>query len=293
MKTIAKILFPTDFSETAQNAFRYALILADHYGASLELVHAVYPEYGALDLPVIAAKATRDKLELAKEALHSFTELGITQVQATYSFKHVPVVDADVEVGSPVGIITRLGDRDRPDMIIMGTRGEHNALEKTLGSVTTGVIEEAKCPVLVIPENVQWKTAQVVAYATDLSEADPYHVWKTSELLAPFNPILHMVHVHLDKEAPGKINFNELSDIFSTRVPALQVSFHEWQGPSVTEALEEFSETYEVDLLVMFAPVHGWVDRLFRRSETKRMALETKLPLLILKATPQGQSAES
>ena len=35
-----KILYPTDFSETAENAFIFALQIADHLGASIITIHA-------------------------------------------------------------------------------------------------------------------------------------------------------------------------------------------------------------------------------------------------------------
>ena len=49
MKEINKILVPTDFSETASHAFRYALWFADQVDANLQLLHVIYPEAEPLD----------------------------------------------------------------------------------------------------------------------------------------------------------------------------------------------------------------------------------------------------
>lgn len=97
MSKIHKIFFPSDFSETAQNAFRYCLLLADAYGAEIHLLHVVYPEYEMLDLPVMSVKATRDKIEFAQSALSSFTELTLSQVREQYTLNHIPQVEQEVE----------------------------------------------------------------------------------------------------------------------------------------------------------------------------------------------------
>lgn len=287
MSKIRKILFPTDFSETAQNAFQYCLQMADFYKAEIVLLHVVYPEYEMMDLPVMATKATKDKLEAARSALQSFSGLTVHQVQEGAGLSTLPVVQNEVEVGAPVGVITKIAARDEVDLILLGTKGEHNALERTLGSVTTGVIEHAHCPVLVIPEAAVWKQIQTLAYATDLSESDPYHVWKTIQMLEPFHPVAHVVHVsNGSKEGEVSEKLADMEDFFNrseNNTAALQIAFHELDRESVTVGLEEFVSYYEIDVLAMFAPHHSWIDRLFSSSTTRKMVFETTVPLLLLK----------
>ncbi|MEY4135204.1 MAG: hypothetical protein RL386_1554 [Bacteroidota bacterium] len=283
MRKIHRILFPTDFSEAAQNAFRYCRSLADALSAEIFVLHVVYPEYELLDLPVLATKATHDKIDAAKDALNSFVGLGAGQAAVPDDLK----TSQEVEVGTPVGIIRQNAQKHAADLIVMGTKGEHNALEKTLGSVTTGVIEGAHCPVLVVPEHTAWRPPHIVAFATNLSEADPYHVWKAAEILEPFHPLMHIIHISDEKKPAGRTTrFDEVEAFFrhqANDTPALQLTFHELERASVTEGLEEFSDNHEVDLLVMFAPRHSWSDRLFKPSATRKMALDAPLPLLFLK----------
>lgn len=283
MDTIKKILFPTDFSDTAQNAFRYCLMLADRYGAEIELLHVIYPEYEALDLPVMAAQATKEKAEAARHVVKEFVELGLAQMNASGHLQGVPIVNADVEIGTPASIIADMAKRDEADLIVMGTNGEHNALEKLWGSVTTAVIEQAHCPVWVVPEHAGYGKINIAAYATDLDEADPYHIWAYGKLLAPFSPVIRCVHVNINKSMDQALDFSSLGSFFANHAPALQIQFDTLQGDSVSAALEAFTQAHEVDLLAMYAPHHSWWERLFLRSETKAMALKTKVPLLLMK----------
>lgn len=281
MKAIKKILLPTDFSETAQNAFRYCLQVADIYQAEIELLHVIYPEYQAMDIPVMAAKAMQDKVETAKEVIQEFVDLGITQVQATRQLRSVPSIRSEILIGNPVAVIKDIAKRDHADLIIMGTREKHNALDKTFGSVTTGVIEHAPCPVWVIPGEANYEDIDIIAYATELNESEPYHIWKATQVLEPFHPLLHCVHVGNGASTDAKMADIEL--FFTQNAPALQVNFHNAKGASITDSLEEFAENHDVDVLIMYAPHHNLWQRIFQQSITKTMALQTKIPILFYK----------
>ncbi len=281
MKAIKKILFPTDFSDTAQNAFRYCLRLADAYKADIQLLHVIYPEYQPMDIPVMATKAIKDRAEAARSVLQDFVDYGMTQVQASYQFEDVPVVKSAVEIGNPAGLIADIAERDNADLIVMGTREDHNAFDRIFGSVTTSVIEQAPCPVWVIPGEADSENIDIIAYATDLNDADPYHIWKASQLLEVFNPILHCVHVGDDE--PGRAAMADLEVFFTQNAPTLQVNFHNIEGMSIPDSLEEFTENYDVDVLVMYAPQHNFWQRIFTKSITRKMALQTRIPGLFYK----------
>lgn len=283
MSQVKKILFPTDFSPTAQNAFKHCLILADYYQAKIEVLHVVFPEYAAMDVPVVSMATTREKVDAAVPVMHSFLELGLSQTQALYTFQAIPRVEEKVEIGIAIGTIIKMANEHDADLIMMGTKGSHNTLEKAFGSVSTGVIEQAKCPVMLIPEFAQWKPTHIVAYATDLSESDPYHFWKAAEMLTPFHPLLHVINIHKGN-AHDQIAIDELKKIFSNNTPAVKISFHQEKHDSITDGLEVFVDNYGVDLLVMYSPHRSWVERWFHHSQTRDVAFTTRIPLLVIKS---------
>lgn len=283
MSQVKKILFPTDFSPTAQNAFKHCLILADYYQAKIEVLHVVFPEYAAMDVPVVSMTTTREKVDAAVPVMHSFLELGLSQTQALYTFQAIPRVEEKVEIGIAVGTIVKMANEHGADLIMMGTKGSHNTLEKAFGSVSTGVIEQAKCPVMLIPEFAQWKPTHIIAYASDLSESDPYHFWKATEMLTPFHPLLHVINIHKG-DAHDQIAIDELKKIFSNNTPAVQISFHQEKHDSITDGLEVFIDNYGVDLLVMYSPHRSWVERWFHHSQTRDVAFTTRIPLLVIKS---------
>ncbi|HMQ48655.1 MAG TPA: universal stress protein [Saprospiraceae bacterium] len=283
MISIEKILFPTDFSPTAQNAFRYCLRLADHFKAKIQVLHVVYPEYEALDLPVLAAKATQDKLEAAKDLLKPFIELSLAQLSPFYEMQNRPDIQSGVEIGTPAALISEKAEDWDCDLIVMGTKGQHSLLEKFFGSVTSSVIEKSPCPVWVIPELANFHDVKSMAYASDLRDADPYHIWEIGKLLETFAPLVRCVHVNTEGSLDTALDFAQLGHFFEHHAPGLQITFHALSDNSVTKALEEFTAVHDIDLLVMYTPQRHWLENLFHKSRTKGMAFVTHIPLLILK----------
>lgn len=281
MKKIKRILFPTDFSEAARNAFRYALLLADKLEAEVVVMHAIYPQYEGMDLPVMATQATQKKIEAAKSMLEAFVDTSVEMVAD--ELNNTATIETIVEIGAAASSIASVVVREGIDLVVMGTQGEHTTLEKLFGSVTAEVIQRSRSHVLAIPEEAQLDKLQIMAFATDLKEADPYHIWELTKLLEPFTPILHCVHVRSEKDTSKVLDMNDLNAFFSNHAPTLQIQFHEMQGEDLSVALNEFADTHGVDLLVMTTPYRNFFERLFYKSNTRRMAMHTQIPLLIFR----------
>lgn len=281
MKNIKKILVPTDFSETAGNAFRYALWFADYYNAEIEIVHVVFPEVEAMDLPVMVAQTAKIRVDLAKEIMKSFVENGLVKAQAGYQFQNTPKINSEVQIGSAASVIAELAEHDDIDLIIMGTHGEHNAFDKTFGSVTSNTMNRVDCPLLAIPDNFTHDELSILIYATDLSEATPYQIWETCKVLQPFSPILRIVHIKEGSEEKTALDMDDLKAFFTENAPAIQVTFHTFGSDDIPHELNDFSEAWGGDMLIMHRPKRGFFERLFHKSVSREMALSSKFPLLI------------
>ena len=283
MKKGTKILFPTDFSEPSVNAFRYALVLADKIGATIELLNVVYPQGESLDYPMLVAQTTKQQVDLSREKLKTFVNTGMTQVLS--QLKNAPGVQPDIEVGTPVNTICQIAERDDIDLIVIGSRGTNrSALDKLMGSVAAGVVSKAHCPVLVVPEDSHFKGFTEVAYASDTLEADPFEIWKAMNLIKPAFPIVHCIHFNINdvNSSATHEKLEKLEAFYAEKAPGIQVKYHHLPGEELTTDLNEFVDTYDIDLLIMYKPPHNFWDRLFHKSATKRMAIHTHIPLLVM-----------
>lgn len=282
MKNKFKILVPTDFSFSAENAFRHAVLMADKMDAEIMLLNVVNPEVSMANVPVAVEIAINEKMKVAKQKLFELTSKVLSQT--IQQIKNVPMVFTEIEMGNPEAIIDRYASENKYDFICMGTRDEHGAVDKIFGSVAANVVKKAPCPVFVIPEFAAYRETTLVTYATNLTEVDPYEIWRVSKLLEPFHPIIRCVHFSdSEKEETTQIDMEELKSFFSENAPALQITFHEITTENKLDSMLEFLDSFDTNLLVTYSPHRNYWQRLMHRSFTKKMALESKTPMLVLR----------
>ncbi len=281
MKAIKKILFPTDFSETANNAFEYALAFANNNEAELKVLNVIFPEYETLDLPVMAAQATKQKVEQAEEQLKDFIKIAYTLFDKKVENIRINGIKPDVEIGSPASTITEIARLDEVDLIIMGTKGVSNLFEKVFGSVASSVLSKAPCHVMVVPTDFPM-TIENVAYATDLSGSAPFHAVQAAEMLSPFRAKFHCVHVEKE-DHKTTVQMEEVKTFFDHTPMEERVFYHTIKGDSVSETMNMFIKENKADMLVMSSPHRNFFERLFHDSYTQKMAMYAQVPLLVLK----------
>lgn len=141
---IAKILFPTDFSEGALYAFPYAVDLAKTYSAKLYMVHILYDVAMAtgLHIPHTSMDTLYKELEAnAKKTLESFA----------YELRQgVADIEFAVLRGVPYEEALNYAGANGIDLIVIGTHGRKGLDRLLFGSTAERIVRNAACPVLTV-----------------------------------------------------------------------------------------------------------------------------------------------
>jgi len=127
---VREILAATDFSAQSSQAFEAALSLADHFGARIHVFH-------------VAADASEQEIAKAK------LEEAVTAEQ----IEGVEVVRS-VSVGQAAAEIMKYAQREKIDLIVLGTHGRSGFARVFKGSVAEAVVRTAPCQVLTIGPKV-------------------------------------------------------------------------------------------------------------------------------------------
>lgn len=275
-----KILVPTDFSATARCALAYAQQLAATMmdeEPSIDVVHLYLPataaEYPNIVPPIAEFLETREKMlaefiEETRKNCKGSTEAGIA-------------LKANLLIGFPADEIVRLSPNY--DLIVMGTTGESDLLDNMFGSVSSHVARKSKCPVILVPKGVEFKPLEQVLYASNYESADANVIHALADFNQHFKAKLHFVHVRNEKETvPFQKTREEIfGELFAQGEPEYAFEIEEIDGEDVTESINAFAVDKSIDLVVMVARKRSFWDGFFHRSQTRRMALNTKLPLMV------------
>lgn len=138
--TIHRILVAVDGSPNATSAARWAHDLAQAAGVELYAVHAVgLLEHASHGGPV-PTSGHRSEIRWAFD--HQWAApLGLPAGSERLLLRD----------GPPAGAILSAATEVDADLIVVGTRGVGNHLERTLGSTAAQVVQAARCPVTVVP----------------------------------------------------------------------------------------------------------------------------------------------
>lgn len=143
--TLAQILVPIDFSAASDAALRVAIRLAREHHGQVVLLHVVEPFYGRGFLESSArmrlqATQERNALRKLREHVERYLPSGVR-------------FECMVEQGNPQYKILTTAQAVRPDLIVIG-RSKRGPLRRAIfGGVSTDVLDEALCPVLLINDS--------------------------------------------------------------------------------------------------------------------------------------------
>ena len=282
MRKINKILVPTDFSDTALNAYRYALLLAEAVGAGIELLHTVYPEVTTGEMPTYHVTYIDKMVEVAEENLNEFAQRGISPLVQRLTSTHL--VNHIVEVGGTIPAIKNRAQKDACDLVIMGTKGARSTWNNLFGTHSTGVLMNAPCPVLIVPEDGQFTGYKKFCFATDLENMDVFSGKELIDAFAPINPGIHFLHVSGRNEPDHSMKLSLIEKFYELRGSDMDVTTADVQSERIAEAIIAEANTQGCDLIVMSRPHYSFLDQLFHKSITREVALITHLPVLVLGA---------
>jgi nucleotide-binding universal stress UspA family protein len=138
----SKILVPVDGSDNSHRALDAALLLSEKLGAKVTAIHVME------DIPVLHIQSEK----LLREVLYAYkkeSQLLLSKCSEIATRKGLSI-NTKLLQGNVGSTILDFCEKEKYDIIIMGSRGMGNFKELILGSVSSKVVHHSRCPVLVI-----------------------------------------------------------------------------------------------------------------------------------------------
>lgn len=143
---IERILIPTDFSESSRNAFRYAIELNAVFHARLFLIHVLqdFTEFSEYNLSP----------SILPQLYLEFEENAAKRLEEMVSGMVPPATHCDTYIlhGVPFYEIIQFSQREKVDLIVIGTRGRTGIKHVLFGHTAEKVVKKAHCPVLSVKD---------------------------------------------------------------------------------------------------------------------------------------------
>jgi nucleotide-binding universal stress UspA family protein len=268
---INKILFPTDFSTSANVALAHAVYLARKYDAELHMLHVIElhtedphnPAHHFPDHEEILSK-------LKEQASGRMNE--IANENGSSGLRSVRVQERGI---SAAPVIVEYAEEHEIDLIIIGSHGRRGLRELIVGSTAAEVVRMAPCAVLSVrgarAARPLAETRRVLA-PVDFSEHSLGALTVARQVAANYGASLQVLHILENAIHPAFYNMGKMSlrdvapDIEEKALSALRKQYAEIDGEDVPvefftaeghagRDIARFAEEHHSDIVVI--ATHG------------------------------------
>ncbi len=272
-----KILFPTDFSETANNALVYALNLAENQNAELYVLHI----YSA---PIVNSGYSPELVFTVYESI----ELGtfenfkdqipaIREIAEQHNLGHIPMKFI-LKEGFLVTNIQDIVKEENIDVVVMGTNGASGIDKVLFGSNTMNVISKIKTPVLCVPIDAEFKGIKSICFTTNFEEKDIDTLYHMIEIAERYHAIVHCVNINNKDENESVEELKIWKERFNDEPVQFHILYNE---KDAEKAVLDFIDSNHIDLVASVARHKTFFEKIFGRSFTKKLTYHSKIPVYV------------
>jgi nucleotide-binding universal stress UspA family protein len=147
-----KIMVAIDGSETSMRAAEYAIAMTKNANnKDVLLIGITIIDLGRLNYsffvtaPSYGSKELEEKRQEAKKWLNQLDEL--SKENNVPQFKSEIIEDVVSRIG---GAIVNYAEKEKVDLIVVGTRGRSGLKRMLIGSVASDILHYAQCPVMIV-----------------------------------------------------------------------------------------------------------------------------------------------
>jgi nucleotide-binding universal stress UspA family protein len=287
-----RILVPVDFSENSVKACLFAIGIAEKMKAEIKLLHVFkdpLEEPKGIKRSGTFEKYYRDELRIVKEECKKDMIKFIETIKR--GTEHEKYSQANIHFSLIAGRLSSqipaICDSFKPDVLVMGSGSSAISSKYESQQAAIKVIENVNLPILVVPEEFDYKGVDniPVLYVTDFLDSDHTSFRTLLSLLAPFNVKYYCIHVeNKDEEVLKEQKMEELKNLTEKEYSAYDVDWLLIKNRDVINGIQAFVEQNDIKLVSFTAPKRSMIYRLLNPNNLKRMMKQIKIPMFIFRS---------
>ena len=270
------IIAPTDFSAVSLNAVNYAADMANLLGVHLNIFHVYAIPVPVSEVPVPVFNIQ----ELESEARSRIDELKDRLITRTGGRI---VISTEVRPGNVLSEIISWCKELKPYAVIMGAENTTTFERVLFGGKTVEALKQLEWPLVVVPPFVEFKNIRKIGFACDFREVvESVRVQEIRSIVEEFKAELHVLHVSEETGDAFSPETIEESALLNEMLTGLHPKYHFIKEANVEEALSNYAEKNNLDLLIIIPKTHNLISKIFQHRHSKQLVLHTHVPVLAL-----------
>ena len=194
-------------------------------------------------------------------------------------------LEYEIFSGEPAMDVLDFAESYMPDVIVLGTKNIKDGKSKHLSKFISQVVEFAKIPVFIVPEQTKYidihKVLNIV-YATDFDETDFSAIRKLMRIIKPFDMKIYCIHISEDAQNPWEqVKIEALERYFQNSYKNVNVECSIIIGTDIISRLNKFSRNHDIGIISLTTHKRNILTRILNPSTTKLMMHNPDIPMLV------------
>ena len=274
-----KILLPTDFSDNAWNAITYALQLYKDEKSHFMLLNTYTPIIYQVEF-MQSSEPQFQVMEAVKETSQKRLKNLAEKIKVEFPNENHKISTIS-SFNTLTGEISDLHEKDKMDLIIMGTKGASGLKEVLFGSNTIHVLNEVKCPVVAVPSDFEFEKPHDLLFPSDYEiDFKNEHLQPLIDIANLYNIRINVMHVNYGETLSESQESNR--QILEKKFKGIAHLFHNIKNRSIPEAISQFQNKTRINLLVMINNKHSFFENLFFKSNIKQIGFNLNVPFMVI-----------
>ncbi|MBK5279771.1 MAG: universal stress protein [Bacteroidia bacterium] len=247
-----KILVPCDFSDSAVQAFKFAVEIANQSDGEVLLLNII-------EIPVMHDTVLMPTLSFEEAFLKDMkasAEKNFSKMIAKWA-KEGPKVRSFVQYGPTSHVIRKFTTEKKIDLLVMGTKGATGFKEFFVGSNTEKIVRFSPVPVIAVKKSIKASSIKNIVFPNTLEDSvvQDELILKVKELQAFFKAKLHMIYINTPASfRKDSITRKKLAD-FAKRFLLKDFTLNVYNATDQETGVTDFVHEVGADMVAM--ATHG------------------------------------
>ena len=280
MKTLLAIIRDPHESD---GFIRYLVDLARDLDTRVHLLYienpAQYP-LGAPDTTGVAVANLQKSLEVKVKEAQKILNQHLQKMMPKIAGEVIAEVSG--RVGNEVILIDEMVEANEAPMLALEYKHMSGFWQKD--TFVKEMMRNIKCPVWVVPENIEYNGLHHIVYATDYHEEDIPTLRRLVDLTRSFSPEIEALHITDDIDFDEKVKKAGFQKMLETKTGYQRISLttlRDHKGHDMTGLISSYASRTKTDLIAVLKENKNFLERIFHPSSSEKIVEESDKTILV------------
>lgn len=285
-----KIIIPIDLTDQINEVCLYGFQFAEKLRAEVIFLYAYFtPAFTISSNNEISTYSLADSEMLRRIVNTNYADVeNITNlINKWISAGIVPDVQFRFELkeGVPEDQILEMCKKEKPVMVVMGSRGKNKKNEEIIGSVTAEVLEACNVPVFAVPMNLNIKSPadiKRIAFLTNFDQKDLIAIDTAISFFDREKLELIFIHASQKKDTWDEVMLAGIKEYFSKHYEGIKTEYAILNREENLNQIVQFLEETDIDLVALNTKKRNIFARFFNQGIATKLLFNVDMPLMVM-----------